>query len=397
MNPLNKNNKLAFLATIGFVFILLSSQVMWVTFSPVVTYVAKELNTSVEFVGLLAVTYPTLFLILTIPSGILLDRNFKFWLIFGTITTFLGSIIRYAFINYWWFFFAQLLGAIGQPFLLNGIVPFASKLFEERRRTLIISVLSSSMYLGATIALGTGATLYSIGGILLLMSLSAAFGILGFILLVLFIMPLKIMRNESEEKQGSLKNMDIILKRRDLWFVGLILGLGVAAFDNLSTWLQPALSSIDLGNIAGEAVAISIILGLINTIIIPRYIAKKNARATYLRIATLSTSILFIILAIMANSIFIFLLLGMSGILMIPGYSIIMDWISKFTKKDIHGNATGFVGLISRIISVSLTYSAVLFIVSSRLYFSFLAISVILAFLISMMLPSDKKIEEFMK
>jgi len=383
------------LATAGFMLILISSQAIWVTFSPVVTYVASDLNTSVELVGLLAVTYPVFFLILTIPSGILLDRNFKFWLLFGVTTTFLGSVVRFAFTNYWWFFFAQLLGAVGQPFLLNGIVPFSSRLFEEKKSALIISILSFSMYLGTIIALGTGTILYTAGGIQLLISLPAAFGILGFILLVLAIMQVNFVKNE--EKQSSLKTMGNILKRRDLWLIALILGFGVAVFDNLSTWLQPALRDTGLENIAGDAVAISIILGLIGTIIIPRYIANKNARTMYLRIVTILITIFFITLIMIVNSLFIFTFLGISGLLMIPAYPIIMDWISRFNKKDVHGSATGFVGLISRIVSVSLTFSAMFFIGSSRLYFSFLTISLVLAFIISLMLPKDKKMEDLMK
>lgn len=46
---------------LGLILITFASQAIWVTFSPVVTNVAEELNVSKELVGYLAVLYPPLF------------------------------------------------------------------------------------------------------------------------------------------------------------------------------------------------------------------------------------------------------------------------------------------------------------------------------------------------
>ncbi|MEM4503678.1 MAG: MFS transporter, partial [Archaeoglobaceae archaeon] len=82
------------LLTLGFILITFASQSIWVTFSPVLSNVAEELGVQTALVGYLAVLYPLFFLILTIPSGILLDRNFRFWLTFGSVATFLGGTLR---------------------------------------------------------------------------------------------------------------------------------------------------------------------------------------------------------------------------------------------------------------------------------------------------------------
>ncbi len=114
----------------GYVIITFASQSIWVTFSPAATYVAEDLAVPVEYVGYLAVLYPTFFLLLTVPSGALLDRNLRLWLAFGATATALGGLLRLAAPgSYTWLFLCQLLAAVGQPFLLNGFVPFATHVY----------------------------------------------------------------------------------------------------------------------------------------------------------------------------------------------------------------------------------------------------------------------------
>lgn len=374
------------LITIGFILITFASQSIWVTFSPVVTNVAEELGVQKELVGYLAVLYPLFFLILTVPSGILLDRRFRFWLSFGAFMTFIGGFGRLLMQTYEWFFVCQLFAAIGQPFLLNGFVPFASKL-HEKRRALIISILSLSMYLGTIFALATGYTLYIYGGMELLILPTATISALGMATFAIGMFYFKETRVE-----GVSFRFARVIKKRDLWILGCILGLGVAAFDNLATWLQPALYTVGLGGIAGNAVAIAIVMGLLGILIIPNAVSKRSMRTVYIRTIIPLIAAFFGILAVRQDTIVIYSFLSVSGLLMLPAYPIIMDWIGKFHEKDIHGSATGFVGLVSRAISVAMMFAAPLFIYSASAYFSFLTAIVVAALGFSLLLPNDRRL-----
>lgn len=374
---------------LGFILITFASQSIWVTFSPVVTNVAEELKVSKELVGYLAVLYPLFFLILTIPSGILLDKNFRFWLAFGAFMTFLGGFGR-IFIpySYAWLFVCQLFSAIGQPFLLNGFVPFASRLYEEKR-ALVVSILSLSMYLGTIFALATGYMLYKEGGILMLILPTALISVLGIV-----IFAIGISRFVDTKKRAVFKfEPREVITKKDLWLIGCILGLGVAAFDNLATWLQPALETVKLGEIAGDAVALAILFGLIGITFIPSLVAKANLRTYYIRTIIPLITLFFLILSTYHEKIIVYIFLAISGFLMFPAYPIIMDWIGKFHKKEIHGSATGFVGLVSRAISVALMFMAPIFIHSATAYFSFLTIIVATAFVFSILMPNDRKVK----
>jgi len=325
-----------FALTVGFILIVFASQAIWVTFSPIVTYTAEELRVSVELIGFLAVTYPIFFLILTMPSGILLDKNFKLWLGLGVLFTFIAGVGRLVnLFSYWWLFACQLFGALGQPFLLNAFVPFASRVWEERR-ALLVSLLSLSMYLGTVFALFSGFKLYNVGGILFVVIPWAIISVLG---LLFFLVGIP--ATEERVTERKILNLRGVIGRRDLWIIGIILGLGVAAFDNLATWLQPALKSVGLENVAGDAVALAIIAGLIGVVFIPDRISMKNLRTIYLRTVIPIVTILFTILALAVNELLLFSFLAISGFLMLPSYPIIMDWIGKFHERDVHGSATG--------------------------------------------------------
>lgn len=377
-----------FALTVGFILIVFASQAIWVTFSPIVTYTAEELRVSVELIGFLAVTYPIFFLILTMPSGILLDKNFKLWLGLGVLFTFIAGVGRLVnLFSYWWLFACQLFGALGQPFLLNAFVPFASRVWEERR-ALLVSLLSLSMYLGTVFALFSGFKLYNVGGILFVVIPWAIISVLG---LLFFLVGIPAIEERVTERK--ILNLRGVIGRRDLWIIGIILGLGVAAFDNLATWLQPALKSVGLENVAGDAVALAIIAGLIGVVFIPDRISMKNLRTIYLRTVIPIVTILFTILALAVNELLLFSFLAISGFLMLPSYPIIMDWIGKFHERDVHGSATGFVGLISRAISVALMLVATSFIFNARIYLAFLTAIFVVALVFAMMLPKDQEIE----
>ncbi|AAB88963.1 conserved hypothetical protein [Archaeoglobus fulgidus DSM 4304] len=374
------------LLTAGFILIVFASQAVWVTFSPVLTLVSEEINVSVELLGLLAVTYPIFFLILTIPSGLLLDRDFKRWFLFGSVATFFAAAGRLVSFNYYWLLVCQLSGALGQPFLLNAFVPYASQLYEERR-TLVISVLSLSMYLGTVFALAAGLKLYTAGGLTLLILPSAVVATAGIVLVLIAVRAVRFTKAES----FAVKQFGAVLKRKDLWIIGAILGFGVATFDNLATWLQPALRSAGLEKVAGDAVALAIVLGLIGVAVIPDRVARANLRTIYMRSITPLIAAFFVILAFSLNTTLLFAFLGISGLLMLPAYAIIMDWIGKFCDREVHGSATGFVGLTSRAISVALTLGAMYFISSAELYFTYLTIPITVAFILTLLLPNDRK------
>ncbi|MEM3448861.1 MAG: MFS transporter [Nitrososphaerota archaeon] len=379
-----------FLTLVGLVLIVFVSQDVWVTYSPILTNVAQITGVSEGSIGLLAIIYPIFFLILTIPVGILLDRNFKLWLTVGAVLTFASGALKiFSPDTYVWLMGFQLLGAIGQPFLLNSFTLFAST-YYEKRKTMTISGLSFSMYLGTIFSLGAGEFMYSQGGLRTVFLPTAILAVIGIALFIVGILGLE--RRKPDENVSAFREMKFAVKQKNLWVLGVILGLGVAAYDNLSTWLQPVVQTTGLGQIAGTVVALTLILGLIGILIIPNIITRRDLRTSYLRVVTIAVFLIFAALAFMVSKLSLYILLPLSGFIMLPAYPIIMDWISEFYVKSRQGIATGFMAFVSRIFSVVFTLSALVVISSVSYYFIFLALLILGAVIFAWILPKDKTV-----
>ncbi len=369
----------------GLSLVVFASQAIWITFSPVGSLVAGELGVLKEMVGLLALVYPVVFLALTLPSGLLLDRGFKAWLSIGAYLTVLGGVLRLVFpSSYWWLLACQVLAAIGQPFLLNSFAPFASRFYPDRR-DLAVSVLSFSMYLGIIYGLGTGYYMYTRYGLEALIAPIAGVSLLGGALYTLG--ALERWPPDPPRRRSIIDEVKAVARIRELWLLGSLLGLGVALFDNMSIWLETALSSVGLGDVAGVSVALSLVLGLAGVTFIPSMVARAGARTLYLRMASIVAVVVYAVLAVEAGRITILTLIPLLGLVMLPAYPVVMEWISTFHPKEIHGGASGFIGLVSRLFTVTLASAAVLFTGSPGSYFAFLALLALAAVAIALMLP----------
>ncbi len=367
-----------------------ASQAIWVTYAPVTSMVAEELNVSKEAVGVLALIYPVLFLLLTLPSGILLDRNFKLWLTFGVVFTDLAGALRLLEPkSYIWLLICQVMAGIGQPFLLNSFALFASRVFPNKRGT-VVSILSFAMYLGIIYALGTGYYIYTRYGLEALNALIAVVSVAG---LLLYISAVGVL-TENNPVHGSgysvLEGLRSLADRRDLWLLGVLLGLGVALFDNMSIWLEAALAPAGLSDVAGLSVALALLAGLIGVTFIPGIVVKAGKRTFYIRLATIVVTLVYACLAITANRVAIQVLIPIAGFVMLPAYPVIMEWISTFYERDIQGRATGVLGLISRIFTVVLASIAVVFLSGPAPYFAFLASLSAIAIIVAILLPGNR-------
>ena len=382
--------KSRFLTLMGLILIVFVSQAIWVTYSPILTSIAQITGVSAGSVGLLAIIYPIFFLALTIPVGILLDKNFKLWLTIGSLLTFASGAFRiFSPHTYIWLFAFQILGAIGQPFSLNAFALFAST-YYEKRKPMAISGLSFSVYLGTIFSLAAGEYLYGLGGLHMVFLPIAIIALIGIVLFLVGILGLE--ARKPEENVSVFREMKYAVRQRNLWVLGVILGLGVAAYDNLSTWLQPVIQTMGMGQVAGTVVALTLILGLVGILVIPNAITKRDFRTIYLRFVAIIVLLIFVALAFAASKITLYGLLPISGFIMLPAYPIIMEWISKFYVKSRQGIATGFMAFVSRIFSVVFTLSALVVIASVTYYFLFLSALIFGAVLFTWFLPRDKEV-----
>ena len=80
---------------IVYMYIAALTQLFWLNFASIDTFLEKRLDTSAMSIGWLALVFPLVYLFLSIPSGIIIDKKgFKFSVGIGAILTGLFAAIR---------------------------------------------------------------------------------------------------------------------------------------------------------------------------------------------------------------------------------------------------------------------------------------------------------------
>ncbi|MCE4606122.1 MAG: MFS transporter [Desulfurococcales archaeon] len=378
-------------ALAGFPILVFASQVVWVSYSPVTTKVAADLGVSKDAVGLLVMLFPIFYLIMAYPAGRLLDTWFKGSLITASIL-FIGTGIARILApeNYAAIFVGQVLGAIAQPFVVNGITPYASAYFEEKRRPLAVSMGSAAMYAGMIIAMAIGAFVYGEWGVWGLSLYSAIIVLVGGVWTVWMVSEADIIGTIEVEHLPTLESLKTIIKRREVWIFAGIIGIGLAIIDILMTWIEPALSTVGLEKIAGTATALMVVAGVLGASALPSIAAKYNIRRKLLIIASFTGMLAYGILASMISIILVYVMLAVSGFMLMAGLPVIFEWIEKTTPFTQQGETIGVIMITGHIIAVSALAASTPLTGYYRWFFGLLASLAAVAMVLAGVLPSDK-------
>ncbi|MFN4298184.1 MAG: MFS transporter [Thermaurantimonas sp.] len=359
---------------IGYLLLTFSSQAIWITFAPVVSQIAAEVGTTATHIGMLAVLYPIFFLPLSLPAGRLIDSNLKKYVLLAVLLTALSALGRFISQDLVTLYFCQILAAVAQPFVLNGFVPVAHTLFPAQRSR-ALSALSVAMYSGMAFSLLTGVYLYERFGMYGLLWPSAITGLSGLVLIALTYKSIDYKPLHSKFHFSEIKTL---MKSKPVLLLGCILGLGVGTFDNLSTWLEPALQHTEASTSAGSAMGMAILAGIFSVGPVVALVAKRGWHTQYLHFATLAVSMSMYLLSMHHPVWLIKGILIFGGSAMFPAYPIILELVAE--RHSNVGLATGAVGMVSRVITVTLTVAAALFIAGPKMFFTYLSIPVLVGF-----------------
>ena len=261
--------------------VVMSTQMLWLTFAPIDTDVARDFGVSKNAVGWLAQVFPLLYVVLALPAGVALDRWFRGTLLTGAGLTALGALIRLASQTFLWAMLGQVTVAVAQPFVLNALTKTATGYLPERDRPAGIALGSGGQFLGALLALAMGPLLEGRHDLGSLLPVQAAVACLALVALAA-----GLRRGPAGAgPPAGIGRAEI----RAVWAVALIRRLawlafvGVGVFVSLSTWLQPILHSDRISSTAaGTMLAGMLAAGLAGCAVVPPAVARAGAERRYL-------------------------------------------------------------------------------------------------------------------
>ncbi|MCE4608261.1 MAG: MFS transporter [Caldisphaeraceae archaeon] len=378
----------------GFPLLVFASQVIWVTYSPVTTQVASGLNVGKDAIGLLVMLFPILYIILAYPAGRLLDTWFKGSLIVASILFIGTGIARFAAPeNYIAIFIGQFLGAVAQPFVINGITPYASAYFEEKGRPLAVSMGSAAMYAGMIVAMAVGVFVYDYWSIVGLSLYSAIVVLVAGTWTLWMVSKVGIIGKAKLEHLTTFESLKRIVKRKEIWIFAGIMGMGLSILDILMTWVQPVLAPVGLGKIAGMAISLMLVSGVIGASVLPSLAAKYSIRKVLIMIAAFTGIVAYGVLATNISMVLVYAMFALNGFMLMAALPIIFEWIEKTTVFTQQGETVGIIMITGHIIAVIALTASTLLTGFYREFFGLLAMLGFVATILTAILPSDKSLK----
>lgn len=277
-----------------YMYVTALTQLYWLNFASIDTYVEKNLHLSAMNVGVLALVFPLVYLFLSIPSGIIIDKKgFKYSVGIGAMFTGAFAVLRL--INpysYALLLTSQIGISIGQPFVLNGITKLVVAWFPQREEATAVGIGSLSLFIGMIMALGVTPSLVESIGFRSMLLIYAIMGIIGILLFFMLVRPNPPTPSRKIEEKGEIsywKGIKKIFKIKDFVILGFIALIGIGVFNGLATWLEKILN--ELHHIpmvkAGSISAMLVLGGVVGCIVIPVISDKIGKRKPFLIVASL--------------------------------------------------------------------------------------------------------------
>jgi MFS family permease len=328
------------------------TQLFWLNFTGIDTFLENNLGFSAMSVGWLALVFPLLYLILSIPSGIIIDKKgFKYAIGIGALFIAVFSLLRLINPQSYAFLLVSQLGiSIGQPFIVNGITKLVVVWFPKKEEATAVGLGSLAMFIGMMVGLGLTPLLVESIGFSSMLLIYSPLGLIGIIFFFVFIRsnpptPSREMEGESVPVWQGIKS---ILKVKDFVILGFIALIGIGVFNGLATWLEKILnelhhiSMVDAGTIS----AILIFSGMLGCIIIPILSDRMKKRKPFLFLASLTGTVCTVILIFqngflgnMVNGIVL-------GFFLLSAFPIMLTMSIEITGEKLAGISAAYLQLL---------------------------------------------------
>ncbi len=261
-----------------------ATQVLWLTFAAITTETARHYDVSVGAVGWLAEIFPLLYVVLAIPTGILLDRWFRPVLATGGALVAAGGLVRLGGDTFAWVMAGQVTVAVAQPIVLSAVSKLAGEYLPVEQRAAGISVGSAGGFVGMLVALLLGPTLGAHGHLERLLVVEAVLAALPAIALAV---TLRRPGHQSSEHAAIAGNT-----ARALWrapsmrtLCGLVF-VGFGIFVALATWLQTLLHPAGVSEAAAGALLVGMVIaGVLGCAVLPPMVASRGLERGFMRAA----------------------------------------------------------------------------------------------------------------
>lgn len=273
-----------------------ANQLLWLTYAPITTDVARHFDVSEGTVGWLSQVFPLLYVLLAIPAGLALDRRFRGALLAGAWLTALGGAVRLGADTFAVALLGQLLIATAQPLILNAVTKVAVTSLPPASLAQGISLGSAGIFAGTALALPLGPALGDASSLTALLVVDLVVAIAA----ALWLTAAMAWRGQAAPAHGRAAppvgsaapafagraELRAVWGDRAIRRLAGVAFLGFGVFVALTTWLQALLEPAGVSDeTAGVLLGVMVLAGVIGSAVLPAPLARRGRERTFLRVA----------------------------------------------------------------------------------------------------------------
>ncbi len=275
----------------AFMLITAMNQAAWITFAPITSAAAEFYRTSDLMIGLLSMIFMVIYVVIVIPAAWMIDTlGFRLAVSIGALLTAAGALIRgFLAASLPAVFIAQIVIAVGQPFVLGAITKLAARWFATGERATASGFGTLAIYLGILLAMlvTPGLTIrYGMRGMLLLYGIASTAAAVLFVALAREHPRTPPGPAGQEERALMFDGLKSLFRNRDFILLMVIFFIGLGMFNGVTTWIEaivrPRGFSISQAGLAGGLMLIG---GILGAVIVPLVSDSRRIRKPFIVLA----------------------------------------------------------------------------------------------------------------
>lgn len=359
----------------AFMFVAAVTQMMWLNYAPITSQTQKLMGAAglplSEFkIVLLATMFPLLYIPVSIPAGIIIDRKgYRYAVMLGAALTAGFGFLRLFAGNYPLVLIGMIGIAVGQPFVLNSITKMVTTWFPTEESATATGIATLSLFLGMIVTLALTPALLNAFGKNQLSSLRwivLIFNLVALAALVLFFLlarkqPPKPPKRTEEELQTETAAIDWgsfrkIFALYDFRLLCIIIFIGNGAFVGILQLLEKILQPKGIGTTtAGNIGAVMVLAGVVGCVVLPALSDKYMRRKPFIIMAAcVALPTLFLIGALKGTT-GVFVASAFAGFFIFAAFPLVLTFAEETTGHALTGTATAILLLLGNAGGVVLT------------------------------------------
>lgn len=335
--------------------IIISTEMVWLTFSPIASVIAEHYGVSGFAVDMLATSYMLMFIVFCLPAAYVIDRfGFRRSLIIGALLTGIFAVTRAAFAgSFAAVAVSQFIIAIGQPFLLNITTKAAANWFPFEERATADGLLTMAQYVGFTVPMVLSPVLVESAGVQKMLFVYAVIAIVSMLAVLIFVREKPAVPPPGpvyERDDFSRKAIAGLFKNHGFVLCLICAFISIGIFNTILTLIETILKDRGITPAqAGIIGAAFVAAGVAGAIVLPIISDKVGVRIRFLLVAVALLVPLYLGLTFVKSFIVLVVIAAVAGFSIMGVAPILFQHSSEVAYPAQEGTSLGLILLMGQI------------------------------------------------